>query len=117
MKIKVNGNPIFFPPLIVHSESKDIGAAGFEYRGIIGVADDFTSWFKSLVFIHELIHYIANFLPNKIQKIGHYVNDKILVKVAHFLTSEEKTRGRLNMHQFLLNCWTIKVNFFPEFSD
>jgi hypothetical protein len=117
MKIKVNGNPVFFPPLIVRSESKDIGAAGFEYRGIIGVAEDFSSWFRSIVFLHEFIHYVSNFLPTKIQNIGHYVNDKLLVKVAHFLTSEEKTRGCLNMNQFLLNCWTIKVNFFPEFSD
>lgn len=117
MKIKVNNKPIFFPPLVVHSESKDIGAAGFEYQGIIGIADDFTSWFKNIVFLHELIHYIANFLPTKIQQIGHYINDKLLIKAAHFLTSEEKARGHLNPRQFLINCWTIKVHFFPEFTD
>ena len=117
MKVNVNGNPVYFPPLIVHSESKDIGAAGFEYHGIIGVAEDFSSWFRSLVFLHEIIHYVANFLPDKIQKMGHYVNDKVLVKFAYFLSSEEKTRGHMNVPQFLQNCWTIKVNFFPEFSD
>ena len=117
MKIKVNGNSVFFPPLLVRSESKDIGAAGFEYHGIIGVAEDFTSWFRSIVFLHEIIHYVSNFLPNKIQHIGHYVNDKLLIKVARLLTSEEQKRGRLNMNQFLINCWTIKVNFFPELSE
>jgi hypothetical protein len=117
MKIKVNNTVVFFPPVIVHSKSKDIGAAGFEYRGIIGVADDFTSWFKSMVLVHEFIHYIANFFPNKIQKIGHYINDKVLVKIAYFLSSEERNRGRLNMRQFLVNCWTVKVHFFPEYTN
>ena len=117
MKIKVNDAMVFFPPIVMQSESKDIGAAGFEYRGIIGVAEDFSSWFKKIVFIHELIHYIANFLPTRIQKLGHFVNDKALVKVALLLTSEEKKRGRLNMPQFLSNCWMVKVHFFPECSD
>jgi len=117
MKIKVNDAMVFFPPIVMHSESKDIGAAGFEYRGIIGVAEDFSSWFRSLVFIHEFIHYIANFLPARIQKLGHFVNDKALVKVAHLLSSEEKKRGSLNMPQFLSNCWLVKVHFFPECSD
>ncbi len=117
MKIKINGSAVFLPPLLVRSESKDIGAAGFEYHGIIGVAEDFTSWFRGIVFLHELIHYFFNFLPTSFQKIGHHVNDKFLVKVARFLTLEEQNRGKLNMNQFYQNCWTIKVNFFPELSD
>ena len=115
VKICIKNNVIYFPPIILFYGSNQIGAPGFEYCGIMGVATNFALWFRICILAHELVHYSIHFLSAGVQRRLNDINDKIFLwKGNHMLHPEERVKGRMNLRQFLHNCWQIKIRFFPE---
>jgi hypothetical protein len=115
MRMRINNEEIYLPPIFLFYGSDQIGAAGFEYCGIIGVATNFTPWFRICILVHELVHYFTHFLPASTRLWIETLNDELFLwKGIHLLDSDERAKGRMNLQRFLHNCWRIKMRFFPD---
>lgn len=82
-------------------------------RGVISIARDFPLWFVLCVIVHELVHYMEEFLPwvfCRKYRIGER-NEFRAEREKEFLTPNQRLRTEFNKKQFLRYCSWIENNY------